>query len=172
MRHLHSGVAAALAPLALPAPGHPQPLADVPLRPWVDHHGRINQDLWVGLVQRAVCAAMQCPGIKGDVLLQSVRVVNPQHGRELLRVLCKEGVLRTERTPGPDASSPKSVLDACFGGRSGEDEGSGDGAEVAHGEYGSGFFGGGDDDQWHFFAVPERCWGLEKVLPSQVILKQ
>jgi hypothetical protein len=50
------------AALCLPAGGHLQPSLDVPVRPWVDHHGRLNTQLWSSLVKKALAAAARQPG--------------------------------------------------------------------------------------------------------------
>jgi hypothetical protein len=48
----------------LPPSGHLQPCIDVPVRPWVDHHGNVNSQLWEGLVHRALAAAARQPGAR------------------------------------------------------------------------------------------------------------
>lgn len=53
------------AALGLPAGGRLQPCLDVPLRPWVDHHGRLNSRLWEALVRKALAAAARQPGARG-----------------------------------------------------------------------------------------------------------
>lgn len=48
--------------LGLPASGQLQPSLDVQVRPWVDHHGRLNTRLWDALVRKALAAAARHPG--------------------------------------------------------------------------------------------------------------
>jgi len=169
----------ALAPLALPPAGTPQPLADIPIRPWIDHQGHLNTKFWTDLTRRAVCTAMHCPGIAGNVLLQSLRVVSPQNGREVLGALCEAGVLRAELSlPSPPGNST-SVFAACFGDDVTCGRGRGGGClvdcnAVLEGKaaapavtYGSAsFWGEGGkwgDGAWHFFVEPDTCWQLSDV---------
>jgi hypothetical protein len=49
------------------------------------------------LIHRAVSTVLQCPGVNGAVLLQSLRVVNPQHAREALSVLSTAVILRAKK---------------------------------------------------------------------------
>lgn len=51
----------------LPPSGSLQPSLDVPVRPWVDHHGRLNSQLWEALVRKALAAAAQQPGAVGGL---------------------------------------------------------------------------------------------------------
>lgn len=51
----------------LPPSGSLQPCLDVPVRPWVDHHGRLNRQLWEALVRKALAAAAQQPGAVGGL---------------------------------------------------------------------------------------------------------
>lgn len=46
----------------LPPSGSLQPCLDVPVRPWVDHHGRLNSRLWEALACKALAAAARQPG--------------------------------------------------------------------------------------------------------------
>lgn len=57
-----SEVAQLASRLCLPPPGQLQPSLDVPVRPWVDHHGRLNARLWEALVRKALAAAARHPG--------------------------------------------------------------------------------------------------------------
>jgi hypothetical protein len=114
-------LATALSSLNLPPQGTVQPCVDVPIRPWVDHLGRLKPSLWRALLHRAVSTVLQYPGVSGAVLLQSLRVVNPQHAREVVGVLCAAGILRGKREISDTATKKvvemqkKSVLAACFG---------------------------------------------------------
>lgn len=48
--------------LGLPPSGQLQPSLDVPVRPWVDHHGRLNGRLWEALIRKALAATARRPG--------------------------------------------------------------------------------------------------------------
>lgn len=84
--------------VALQEQGTLQALLDVPLTPWVKCNGAPDESMWWSLYQRAVGTALHCPGISGAVLLQSMRVVSPQFGRDVLKLLVMNGVLTAKRS--------------------------------------------------------------------------
>lgn len=147
----------------------------------MDHLGRFQPRLWSAIVHRAVSTIVQYPGVPGDVVLQSMRVVNPQHAREALGVLCAAGVLRATKEEAK--VHPKNILAACFGqsssgscivGTSNSRDVIAGGASITKtGTYGGANFdvdGQGDDCTWHFFADPVTCWEALEVVPPKVLV--
>ena len=161
---------------ALPL-GTPQSWLDIPTHAWVDHYGRLHKELWQSLVQRAVATVMKYPGVTGDVVLQSIRVVNVQEGRQLLKTLIGAGVLRVKKEEGgkSEGEKKKSVLERCF-------MGGGDEAVVTSGGGAGELYWNElslspsplpslvEDHTWHFFADPVMCWKALHVLPKQVLV--
>lgn len=183
---------AALASLNLPPQGTVQPCVDVPIRPWVDHVGRLKPSLWRALLHRAVSTVLQYPGVGGDVLLQSLRVANPQHAREVMSVLCAAGIFYAKKSKAQKKNSaPRSVLAACFGDAEAEEDqnvGEEDG-DNADGEnlMMATMYGGmpfptstactstssshqNDDSSWNFFIDPGNWWQAMEVLPPAVLV--
>ncbi|KAL4856311.1 Purple acid phosphatase 18 [Chlorella vulgaris] len=138
------------AALCLPAGGHLQPSLDVPVRPWVDHHGRLNTQLWSSLVKKALAAAARQPGLPQDAFLNELSVLAPQHARELLHILEAGRLLKVATAAAPPAAS---VLAACFA-PVGSDGGS----------------TGDSIQQRFFFVAPTACFSAAEVLPPQALL--
>lgn len=187
----------ALASLNLPEQGTVQPCVDVPIRPWVDHVGRLKPSLWRALLHRAVSTVLQYPGVGGDVLLQSLRVVNPQHAREVLSVLCAAGIFYAKKQKNDNKKESlvtRSVLAACFGDDVEEGEQNGEG-EVEEDEdeddenvmMMAAMYGGtpfpisstspsipstqqNGDSSWNFFIDPGNWWQAMEVLPPAVLV--
>ena len=180
----YTDVPAVLEHLHLPPQGTLQPCVDVPIRPWVDHLGRFQPRLWSAIVHRAVATVVQYPGVPGDVVLQSMRVVNPQHGREALSVLCTAGILRMEKKD-KNMLQAGNVLAACFGqggGSSNSHSSRPNNVERSLNSRDDGCDGYDDkirrylleglqdDSNWHFFANPLTCWEAINVLPPHVLV--
>jgi len=184
----------ALASLHLPKQGTVQPCIDVPLRPWVDHIGRLKPSVWRALLHRAVSTVLQYPGVAGDVLLQSLRVVNPQHAREIVSVLCGAGIFyaKTENNNNEKKKKNKavtrSVLAACFG-----DEQEEENEEIVEEDDDENMMMGARNDgtsytpfpisstctastqqnvdsSWNFFIDPGNWWQAMEVLPPAVLI--
>ena len=66
---------------------------EVPLRPWIDSEGRVLKPLWESLVLRLVDLTSRIPGIRGDYLVASLKILPPQFAREIISELVSRGVL-------------------------------------------------------------------------------
>ncbi|GLI58793.1 hypothetical protein VaNZ11_000551 [Volvox africanus] len=69
------------------------------LRPWVDHLGGVNMQMWDTLLQRLLVLVMRHPGISEDLLVASMDVIPPQACRELLHHLAHHGHVEVRKTP-------------------------------------------------------------------------
>eukprot|EP00887_Chlorella_sp_A99_P002297 scaffold10.g2297.t1 len=159
-------LAAALRGLLLPAQGQPQACLDVPARPWVDHQGLLNEEMWESLTQRALSVATRHPGIPQDLLVMELDAVCPAYARELVQVLEEGGLLHARVALGGStaagASAAVSVLAACFGGSDG----------------GGGQEGGGQhrvqqaqaQSSQRFYFPPLAPGSAPRVVPPQVLL--
>jgi hypothetical protein len=147
-----AAVERALRPLGLPPPGTPQPLADVPARPWTDARGRLSPALWRSLAQRAVSVVARHPGVPEAVLLQGLRLAGGAAGREALGALVAAGALRAERAPARRRRAG-GVLGACFGDASEEGEEEAEAGEVLY-----------------LPGARTGAWSLAGALPPQVML--
>jgi hypothetical protein len=160
---------AAVRAAALPPQGAPQPLLDVPLRPWVLPSGRLNAAMWSALVRRAASLVLRHPGVSGGVAAQALRLVSAASAGEVLRALRRAGAVRTRRAPPPaGGSSPRSVLDACFGGAGAEEEGA---AADSSDDEDEDEVDGGEAARL-YVPVPGRCWALSGALPPQVLVEE
>ncbi|KAL4440566.1 hypothetical protein ABPG75_003567 [Micractinium tetrahymenae] len=178
--------------LDLPPSGQLQPCLDVPVRPWVDHHGRLNARLWEALVRKALAAAARHPGLAEDLLVEELSVLAPQHARELLRILVAGRVLKVQTARGAaPAAAPGGVLAACFGRGGGATVGSAGGEQQAQAG-GAGGLDGGDDEggqdtsgeggegagahaahprpQRFYSVLPGAAFGAARVLPPAALL--
>lgn len=81
-----------------------EPLQEVPLRLWVDPNGKLLPVIWHALVQRVLDIVCRFPGIDGNMVLQTLRVVPPRHAQELVKILCASKVLYFEYRPKESAS--------------------------------------------------------------------
>ena len=142
---------------------------------------------------------VQYPGVGGDVILQSMRVVNPQHAREVIRVLCAAGIFRTKKENNTGVGNGvnsltkgkrKSVLAACFGDEENsqnEEEEENEQGTIENGSdgdlnmpiYGGTFFptieitgeaSSQADSAWNFFVDPQNLWQAMEVLPPSVLV--
>ncbi|GIL70513.1 hypothetical protein Vretifemale_1252 [Volvox reticuliferus] len=91
------------------------------LRPWVDHRGGVNTQMWDTLLQRLLALVMRHPGIPEDLLVASMDVIPPQACRELLHHLAQHGRVEVRTTPPPPHRSRRPLLlgggSRGFGGR-------------------------------------------------------
>ncbi|PRW05800.1 hypothetical protein C2E21_9561 [Chlorella sorokiniana] len=183
----------------LPPSGRLQPCLDVPVRPWVDHHGRLNSQLWEALARKALAAAARQPGLPEEAFLEELSVLAPQHARELLHILEAAGLLRVTALPpssagsGGGGGSPTSVLAACFAAAPATGSGHGGAGQVQEGGAGAGAGPAsedGEDDasdseaaggqqrqarqraQRFYFVLPGACFSAARTVPPQVLLPQ
>ncbi|KAJ9559704.1 LOW QUALITY PROTEIN: hypothetical protein OSB04_004864 [Centaurea solstitialis] len=63
----------------------------VPILPWVDVDGTINENVYKGLVRRLLGIVMQNPGILEEHILGHMNVLNPQSCRRLLEEMILDG---------------------------------------------------------------------------------
>lgn len=71
-----------------------QPCREVPIRPWIDpENGTLLTSFWNSLVHRIIDIVSRFPGINGDVLIQSLRVLPPLYAKEIIESLCTEHIL-------------------------------------------------------------------------------
>ena len=66
---------------------------EVPLRPWINSEGKVIRPLWESLVLRLVDLTSRIPGIRGDYLVASLKILPPQFAREIISDLVTRGVL-------------------------------------------------------------------------------
>lgn len=67
---------------------------EVPLRPWIDSEGRVIKPLWESLVLKLIDLTSRVPGIRGDYLVASLKILPPQFAREIISELIASGVLQ------------------------------------------------------------------------------
>ena len=67
---------------------------DVALRPWIDSEGRVIKPLWKSLYLKLVDVTSRIPGIRGDYLVASLKILPPQFAREIISELVASGVLQ------------------------------------------------------------------------------
>ncbi|GIL47215.1 hypothetical protein Vafri_4090 [Volvox africanus] len=80
------------------------------LRPWVDHQGGVNMQMWDTLLQRLLVLVMRHPGISEDLLVASMDVIPPQACRELLHHLAHHGHVEVRMTPPLPQRSRRPLL--------------------------------------------------------------
>jgi hypothetical protein len=66
---------------------------EVALRPWIDSEGRVIKPLWESLTLKLVDLTSRIPGIRGDYLVASLKILPPQFAREIISELVASGVL-------------------------------------------------------------------------------
>lgn len=76
-------------------------LRESPIRPWIDDNGCLLKSLWSSLVSRALDIVSRFPGINGDIAVESLRLVAPSFGQEVLQLLCSSDVLYFKYHPRP-----------------------------------------------------------------------
>ena len=94
-----------------------KPLCDTPLRPWIDGDGKLIKPLWQSFVTRVVDVVSRFPGINGKLLIEVLRVLPPQLAKELIQILCQNGVIYYKKDPQAENGTLKmeqGVLSADF----------------------------------------------------------
>ena len=66
---------------------------EVALRPWIDSEGRVMHSLWESFASKLVDLTSRIPGIRGDYLVASLKILPPQFAREIITDLVSIGVL-------------------------------------------------------------------------------
>ncbi|XP_062087799.1 uncharacterized protein LOC133794533 isoform X2 [Humulus lupulus] len=86
----------------------------VPILPWINGDGTINEAVYKGLRRRVIGIAMQNPGILEDEIINRMDVLNPQSCRKLLELMILDKHLNVRKMHQTTSSAPPTILGTLF----------------------------------------------------------
>ncbi|XP_028763205.1 uncharacterized protein LOC114721542 isoform X2 [Neltuma alba] len=94
----------------------------VPILPWINGDGTVNQVVLKGLRRRVLGIVMQNPGILEDAIIHQMQVLNPQSCRFLLDIMVLDRHLIVRKIQESRPDGPPSLLQNLFGSKSSQEK--------------------------------------------------
>ncbi|KAK1577766.1 hypothetical protein Q3G72_024619 [Acer saccharum] len=89
----------------------------MPILPWINGDGTINNVVYNGLLRRLLGIVMQNPGILEDDIIHQMDVLNPQSCKKLMELLVLDGHLIARRMRQTTYNGPPTILQTLIGNR-------------------------------------------------------
>ncbi|KAI9162251.1 hypothetical protein LWI28_025385 [Acer negundo] len=89
----------------------------MPILPWINGDGTINNIVYNGLLRRLLGIVMQNPGILEDDIIHQMDVLNPQSCKKLMELMVLDGHLIVRRMRQTTYNRPPTILQSLIGNR-------------------------------------------------------
>ncbi|KAL5757388.1 hypothetical protein ACOSP7_019999 [Xanthoceras sorbifolium] len=87
----------------------------MPILPWINGDGTINNIVYDGLLRRLLGIVMQNPGILEGEIIHQMDVLNPQSCKKLMELMILDGHLIVRKMRQTTYSSPPAILQTLLG---------------------------------------------------------